>query len=184
MARSVHTNRIPEIGVRSDSFDGVSESIDHRRTVDLGTVWAVERSFFHQVLDVFEGFVGELDGELHSAAHGRGLKVWYDDAEREHYEAQLIRLDGKVGLEIGFHSEYPKPKANDEVLGRLVANEKKWRKELGDEPEAGPFLGADKWRRISEVWEVPDPDEIDAAIEIAARLADYALVLEPLRRKD
>ena len=31
--------------------------------------------------------------------------------------------------------------------------------------------------------EAPDPDDVDAAIEIAARLADYVTVLEPLRRQ-
>jgi hypothetical protein len=32
------------------------------------------------------------------------------------------------------------------------------------------------------MWEAPDPDDIDAAIEVATRLADYVSVLEPLRR--
>ena len=40
----------------------------------------------------------------------------------------------------------------------------------------------DDWRRISEVWEPPDPDDPDAPIEIAARLADYVDAIEPLRR--
>ena len=143
----------------------------------------VERSFFHQVQDVFEGFVSDVDGELHATAHKRGLKVWYDDATREHYEAQLIRLDGGAALEVGFHSEYPKVEENEAVLARLLDEEPTWRLELGDDPEPGVFLGADRWRRISEVWEVPDPDDVDAAIEIAARLADYVTVLEPLRRR-
>lgn len=143
---------------------------------------SVERSFFHQVLDVFEGFVGDVDGELHSFAHRRGLKVWYDDSHREHYEAQLVRIDGEVWLEIGFHSEYPKAPSNDEVMTRLAACEATWRAELGDEPVAGPFLGSDVWRRISEVWEPPDDEDVDAAIEVAARLADYVVTLEPLRR--
>jgi hypothetical protein len=143
----------------------------------------MERSFFHQVQDVFEGFVSDVAGELHATAHKRGLKVWYDDATREHYEAQLIRLDGEVALEVGFHAEYPKVGENEAVLARLLDDESTWRRELGDEPEAGPFLGADRWRRISETWEAPDPDDVDAAIEIAARLADYVTGLEPLRRR-
>jgi hypothetical protein len=142
----------------------------------------VERSFFHQVLDAFEGFVADVDGELQSFAHRRGLKVWFDEANREHYEAQLVRIDGEAMLEVGFHVEYPKPGPNDDVLGALVARESAWRPELGAEPEAGEFLGSDVWRRISEVWEPPDPDDVDAAIEVAARLADYVTVLEPLRR--
>lgn len=142
----------------------------------------MERSFFQQVLDAFEGFVADIDGELHSVAHGRGLKVWYDEANREHYEAQLIRRDADAALEIGFHVEYPKQTANDEVLEALLAREPEWRDDLGDEAETGEFLGSDVWRRISEVWEAPDPDDIDAAIEVGARLADYVTVLEPLRR--
>ncbi len=92
---------------------------------------------------MFEGFASDVTGELHSTAHKRDLKVWYDDATREHYEAQLIRIDGGVALEVGFHAEYPKVGENEAVLARLL----------------------------------------DAAIEIAARLADYVTVLEPLRRR-
>lgn len=143
----------------------------------------MERSFFHQVQDVFEGFVLDVAGVRHATAHGRGIKVWYDDATREHYEAQLIRLDGDVALEVGFHAEHPKVGENEAVLARLLGEEQGWRSELGDGPVAGAFIGADRWRRISETWEAPDPDDVDAAIEIAARLADYVTVLEPLRRR-
>ena len=142
----------------------------------------VERTFFQQVQDVFESFVIDVDGTLHATAHRRGIKLWYDDATREHYEAQLVRVDGKIVLEVGFHAEHPKVGENEAVLHRLLGDEPAWRRELGDEPEAGVFLGVDRWRRISEIWEEPDPDDVDAAIEIAARLADYVSVLEPLRR--
>lgn len=144
---------------------------------------AVSRGFFEWVFDAFEGFADAVDGELHCSSHGRGLKVWYDDAKKEHYEAQLIRLGGgKMGLEIGFHSEYPKPAENDAVLSKLLAKEKQWRKTIGMEAEAGEFIGSDRWRRISEVWDAPDPDDPEATIEIGARLADYVLAIEPLRR--
>jgi hypothetical protein len=142
----------------------------------------VERSLFEWVLDAFEGFAHEIDGELNSSSHRRGLKVWYGDAKKEHYEAQLIRTDDGVGLEIGFHAEYPKVEENDEVLAKLIARERSWRKILGGEAEAGEFIGADRWRRISEVWEAPDPDDPETSIEIAARLADYVIALEPIRR--
>lgn len=143
---------------------------------------AVERSFFHQVQDVVEGFVADVGGELRSTAHRRGLKVWYGEATREHYEAQLIRLEGEAVLEIGFHAEHPTVAANERVLAHLVAHESAWRTVLGDEAVAGQFLGADRWRRISETWEAPDPDDVDASIEVAARLADYVMALEPIRR--
>jgi hypothetical protein len=142
----------------------------------------VEQTFFHQVQDVLEGFVIDVAGTLHSTAHGRGIKVWYDDATREHYEAQLVRVDGKVVLEVGFHAEHPKVGENDALLNRLLDAEHFWRRELGGEPDAGVFIGVDRWRRISEIWDEPDADDVDAAIEIAARLADYISVLEPLRR--
>ncbi|MEY4231044.1 MAG: hypothetical protein RLZZ362_1893 [Actinomycetota bacterium] len=142
----------------------------------------MEQTFFHQVQDVLEGFVIDVAGTLHSTAHGRGIKVWYDDATREHYEAQLVRVDGKVVLEVGFHAEHPKVGENDALLNRLLDAEHVWRRELGGEPEAGVFIGVDRWRRISEIWDEPDADDVDAAIEIAARLADYISVLEPLRR--
>ena len=142
----------------------------------------VERSLFEWVLDAFEGFAHEVDGTLNSSSHRRGLKIWYGDAKKEHYEAQLIRTDDGAALEIGFHAEYPKVEENDAVLARLAAHEQAWRAELGNEPEVGEFIGADRWRRISEVWEPPDPDDPEASVEIAARLADYVIALEPIRR--
>jgi hypothetical protein len=143
---------------------------------------SLERGFFEWVFDAFEGFAGEVDGTLHHTSHGRGLKVWYDDAKKEHYEAQLIRqADGEVGLEIGFHSEYSKAAENDIVLANIIPTET-WRKDLGAEAVVGEFIGNDRWRRISEVWESPDPDDPEAVVEIAARLADYVIALEPHRR--
>ncbi len=141
----------------------------------------VEPGFFDQVRDAFEGFVAGLGGELHTYVHGRGLKVWYAATPKEHYEAQLLRIDGENRLEIGFHSEHSKPNDNDEVMRQLMASEVAWRAELGNDAEAGPFIGRDGWRRLSELWDVPDQGEVDAAIEVAARLADYVMILEPIR---
>ncbi len=142
-----------------------------------------ERSLFDGVLDAFEGFASAVPGEVRSSAHRRGVKVWYGNATKEHYEAQLIRLpNGDAALEIGFHAEHPDAATNDAVIARLTVAEPAWRLELGDEPEIGVFLGADRWRRISELWEPPDPDDPEAALEIAVRLADYALALELHRR--
>ncbi len=142
----------------------------------------MERRFFEQVQDVIEGLVFDVDGTLHTKAHGRGVKIWFGDATREHYEAQLIRLDGKVVLEVGFHAEHPKVDENQAVLDQLLVAESGWRRRLGAEPESGVFLGVDRWLRISETWDEPDPDDFEIAIEIAARLADYVSALEHLRR--
>ncbi|MDW3216993.1 MAG: hypothetical protein R8F63_00160 [Acidimicrobiales bacterium] len=145
----------------------------------------MERNFFEHVLDAFEGFVDDELGEPQATSHRRGLKVWFGDAEgraaREHYEAQLIRVDGEAALEIGYHAEYPKEAENQAALDRLTGTGA-WRKALGKDAEAGPFLGMEGWRRISEVWEPPDPDDPEAPIEIAARLADYVDAIEPVRR--
>jgi hypothetical protein len=143
---------------------------------------AVEHGFFEIVRDAFEGFVAGVGGRRNIYVHSRGLKVWFDDASREHYESQLIRVDGAVQLEIGFHAEYPKAPQNDEVLRRLLGAEPVWRPELGDDAVAGDFIGRAGWRRISEVWPAPDAEVIDEAIEAAARLADYVIALEPVRR--
>jgi hypothetical protein len=141
----------------------------------------VNEAFFDQVRDAFEGFVAVRGGDLHTTTHGRGIKAWYGDATREHYEAQLIRTDGGVRLEIGFHAEHPKAKQNDDVLAALTARESTWRSALGDDAEVGAFIGRDGWGRISELWEVPQEGTIDDVIDVAARLADYVLALEPVR---
>ena len=155
----------------------------HRRNLAV-----VEPGFFEIVRDAFEGFVAGVGGKCNIWVHGRGMKVWFDDETREHYEAQLIRVDGEVQLEIGFHAEHPKAPQNTEVVRRLVAAQSTWRKQLGDEAEAGDFIGRAGWQRISEVWPVPgasevDGPDVDEAIEAAARLADYVRALEPVRRR-
>ena len=142
----------------------------------------MEPGFFEIVRDAFEGFVAGVGGRLNIYVHSRGLKVWFDDDSREHYESQLIRVDGYEQLEIGFHSEHPKAPQNDEVLRRLLAAESVWRPELGDDAVAGDFIGRAGWRRISEVWPAPDSELVDEAIEVAARLADYVIALEHVRR--
>jgi hypothetical protein len=142
----------------------------------------VEPRFFENVRDAFEGFVAGVAGRRNVYVHSRGLKVWFDDDTREHYESQLIRIDGEVQLEIGFHAEHPKAPQNDDVLRRLLEVEPVWRAELGNDAVAGDFIGRAGWRRISEVWPPPDSEVIDEAIDAAARLADYVIALEPVRR--
>jgi hypothetical protein len=142
----------------------------------------MELGFFEIVRDAFEGFAAEVGGRRSVSVHGRGIKVWYGDDTREHYEAQLIRVDGEVQLEIGFHSEHPKAPLNADVLTRLLTAEASWRPELGPEAVAGEFIGRAGWQRISEVWPAPEDEAVDDAIETAARLADYVIAIEPVRR--
>ena len=144
----------------------------------------MDPGFFEMVRDALEGFVAGVGGRRNVTAHGRGIKVWFDDSTREHYEAQLIRVGGEELLEIGFHAEHPKPALNDAAIARLLSHEAAWRRELGTEAVAGEFIGRAGWRRVSETWPVPDAVDVDEAIDIAARLADYVITLEAVRRAD
>ncbi|HEX5097412.1 MAG TPA: hypothetical protein VFX21_15395 [Acidimicrobiia bacterium] len=151
----------------------------------------IDDSLFDEVADVLAGLVPDDLGPVHQQPRRWGIKVWFggDTVTKEHYEAQVVSRDAVPGatvlaLEIGFHAEHPKVAENDAVLAKLVAGETKWRKTLGAEPVAGPFLGrADVWRRVSETWPDPDLSEPGLAFEVGARLTDYIAALEPLRRK-
>ncbi len=124
---------------------------------------------------------------LQSRFHRYGIKVWFgpEKPTREHYEAQLLsrhKVDGVKGLalEVGFHAENKDEAANDAAVATLRAKEKTWRKRLGSEATAGPFIGAEHWRRVSELWFDPELDDDDAAFEIASRLVDYMDAFQPI----
>ena len=139
--------------------------------------------FFETVDDALRGFLPPKLRDFQSHRTGANLKVWFGGEGREHYEVQFVGRAGDLHLEVGFHAEHKDQAHNDEVLSRLLGGEKSWRKALGREPQAGPFLGRQsKWRRISEVWE-GDGLTDDAAVEAAERLAAYITALEPLRRR-
>jgi hypothetical protein len=128
---------------------------------------------------------------VHQRPRRYGIKVWFGDeqANREHYEAQVISRDAVsgakyLGLEIGFHAEHPQVAANDEVIARLARDEARWRKKVGKEAVVGPFLGrAHLWRRVSETWADPNLEDPDLPVVLAARLTDYMTGIEPVRRK-
>jgi hypothetical protein len=150
----------------------------------------IEGSLFDEVADVVAGFIPAALGPVHQQPRRWGIKVWFgaEAPPKVHYEAQVVSRDAikgatVLGLEIGFHSEYPKAAENDAVLARLTASETRWRKTLGDEPVAGAFLGrGDVWRRVSETWADPDLSEPGLAFEVGARLTDYIAALEPILR--
>jgi hypothetical protein len=151
----------------------------------------VEPLLFEEVGEAVRSLAPPSLGALRIRARRYGLKVWYggDTPEKEHYEAQVIsakEVSGAkvLGLEIGFHSEYPHVADNDAVLVWLMKHERRWRSVVGREAIVGAFLGrADSWRRVSETW--PDPDLGDPGLvtELAVRLADYVTAIEPLRRR-
>lgn len=149
----------------------------------------MEPELFEEVGDAVRGLAPPELGMLHLRAHRYGIKVWFgtEKPSREHYEAQVVGARDVPGartlaLEVGYHAEYPKEADNDAAVARLLGHERTWRKEIGKEAEVGPFLGrATHWRRISELWIDPDLGEPGIAFEIASRLVDYTVALEPLR---
>lgn len=150
----------------------------------------MEIGLFDAVADTLRSLLPAETGEWHCRTHRRGIKVWFGPAagNKEHYESQVLarrHVDGIDGLtiETGFHSEHNDVAANDEVVERVLGAEKKWRKSLGAEAEAGPFYGRpEDWRRISEIWIEPDLDDPELAFELATRLTDYIETIEPLRQ--
>ena len=128
-------------------------------------------------------------GTIHMRSHRRGIKVWFGPKNpiKEHYEAQFIprrNVDGADGLalEIGFHAEHKDEATNAAILDVFDAAKTSWRRELGEETESGTFLGNDTWRRVSDVWLEPEVDDPELGFEIASRLVDYLMVLEPIRQ--
>ncbi len=149
----------------------------------------MELPLFDQVADLIRALTPEELGEVRVRAHRRGVKVWFDTekAPREHYEAQVLarrHIDGLDGMavEVGFHSEHPKREDNEAALAKVMTTESTWRKILGDEAEAGVFLGAANWTRVSETWIEPDLEDPELAFELASRTVDYLTSIEPARR--
>jgi len=149
----------------------------------------MELSVFEQVADAVHAMMPDDLGHWGYSAHRRGIKVWFgDERNREHYEAQMIPrrlVDGSDGMaiEVGFHAEGRDMADNDAAVALLLQAEKKWRRALGDEAEAGPFLGRpEDWRRVSEAWLDVDLDDDELVMDIACRLTDYISALEPIRQ--
>ena len=145
---------------------------------------------FEEVCEALRGLVPPELGTLRHKTHRYGTKIWFgpETPPKEHYEAQVVGArdvpEAEVlAIEVGFHSEYPKPAENDEVLAALLAVEGEWRPDLGDEAVADVFIGrAEHWRRISETWPDPNLDDPELGTELAMRLLDYIEALEPRRR--
>ena len=144
---------------------------------------------FDEVAELVRAMSPADAGDVHVRAHRRGVKVWFNTEAptREHYEAQILSrryVDGTEGtaIEIGFHAEHKEQSKNVAVIDRITGTERKWRKELGKEPQIDVFYGADNWRRVSEAWIEPDLDDPEISFEIASRLVDYVSVIEPARQ--
>lgn len=150
----------------------------------------MELGLFDEVGEAVRGLIRPDLGVVRFKAHRYGVKLWFDtdSAPREHYEAQVIGPKHvaeatMLALEVGFHSEHSKAAENDAVLEKLRRRERAWRKVLGEDAVAGPFLGrADQWRRVSETWPDPDLSDEDLCMEVALRVTDYMTALEPVLR--
>lgn len=151
----------------------------------------VDLPLFDEVGEVLRALVPAPLGAARYRHHRYGIKVWIGGArpEREHYEAQVIAARHVPGaavlaLEVGFHAEHPDPKDNEQALARLLRGEARWRKVLGPEAVAGQFIDDQRgWRRLSETWPDPDLSDPELPLELATRLTDYIVSLEPLRTK-
>jgi hypothetical protein len=149
----------------------------------------VDDTLFDEVAEATRTLVPAELGTLRLRPRRWALKAWFGPAEpiKEHYEAQIIgakHVPGatSLGIEIGFHAEHKAPADNDECLARIEAAGPTWRQELGPEAEMGGFIGRpDQWRRVSEVWVDPNLADDELAWEIATRLTDYIVCIEPLR---
>ncbi len=151
----------------------------------------MSEAFFRDALDALVGFLPVELATFEHRVHSRGLKVWFGDATKEHYEVQLVGRyvddagTDQVGpaIEIGFHAEHGDPARNARVVEALVAQQKAWRRGLGADAVVGHFVGdtSQTWQRISEFWTGPEIEEPDTAIEAADRLATYITAFEPLR---
>jgi hypothetical protein len=146
---------------------------------------------FDEVAEAMRAMVPDELGTFRHRARRYGIKVWFGPADppRDHYEAQVIAAhhvdDATVlALEIGFHAEYSDVATNDEIVARISKADRTWRKMLGDAAEVAPFLGRpDDWRRVSETWSDPDLNDPELGLEIASRLTDYLIAIEPVRAR-
>jgi hypothetical protein len=151
----------------------------------------MELALFEGVAEACRSLVPPELGRLQLRPRSYGLKAWFgpNDAPRAHYEVQVVGAklvpDAEyLAIEIGFHLEHRTLEENDAELTALLAGESKWRKQLGEDAVAGPFIGRpEDWRRISETWPDPDLGDPDLALDLALRLTDYVSAIEPLRSR-
>jgi hypothetical protein len=151
----------------------------------------VELSLFEEVAEALRALLLSDLGRIRCRWHRYGIKVWFgpERPPREHYEAQVLGPDyveqaTLLGLEVGFHAEHRDAADNDRVIARLLDKEDEWRPKIGADAVVGPFLGrADTWRRVSEIWADPDLSSTDLAFEVASRIGEYAVALEPALRQ-
>lgn len=143
------------------------------------------RAFFDQIDDEVRGMVGPALRNFNSERSGRLIKIWYSDPG-VHFEVQILSGTWAPGpdpcLEIGLHLESGDAERNDRILNRLIDERRIWGSRL-ESAEPAKALGpmSARWRRVSEVVDLPALDE-DFAGEVAERFSCYITSLYPLIR--
>jgi hypothetical protein len=130
-------------------------------------------SFLRQVADELPAHLPPALRGYDAQQWGRFYKIWYGD-RKIHYEVQFL---SRRELQIGLHLEADE-KTNEEVAGTLERRRARIRKALGEDASVGSH--GPKWRFLAESWRGGELTGEDAAIEAAARLAEYVRTLQPL----
>lgn len=132
------------------------------------------RAFLKQVADELPNHLPPKLRDFSSEQWGRYYKLWYGEDKRIHFEVQFI-AGGR--LEIGLHLESD-PDTN-ERLGAVLERERAVvERTLGEDARFGSH--GKGWRSLAERWSGGDLRGEDAAIEAAARLAEYVVAVTPL----
>jgi hypothetical protein len=149
----------------------------------------MDQHLFDEVADVVRSLVPPEFADFEIRSRRWALKLWFGTgaATRAHYEAQvmspeLIEGASVLAIEVGWHAEHKTEAENQALLDRVLSDQDVWRPVLGDEAEAGPFIGRTDWRRLSEVWPDPDLSDPDVGFEIGSRLTDYITAVESALR--
>ena len=149
----------------------------------------VELELFDEVAEVLRGLVpdavGRGDAEPTATASRCGSKRQAGAGALRGTGDRRARRRGRRRRSLWRSAFTPSTRSrdNDDVIERLLTEERQWRKALGVRAVVGPFLG--RPRRVAPlVRDVgrPRPRRAWARRGGRPRLADYVTVLEPLRR--
>lgn len=130
-------------------------------------------AFLRQVAEELPSHLPPKLREYEAFAWGRMYKVWYGD-KKLHFEVQFL---SRRELQIGLHLEAD-VETNERIAGGLERRRARIRKALGPQAKFGSH--GPRWRCVAESWTGGDLTGEEAAIEAAARLADYVRALLPM----
>jgi hypothetical protein len=131
------------------------------------------RAFLRQVADELPAHLPPGLRDFDAFQWGRMIKVWYGD-KKVHFEVQFL---SRSELQIGLHLEADE-ETNARIADALGRKQAQLRRSLGDEAAFGEH--GPRWRCLAESWKGGDLTSEEAAVEAAARLAEYIRALAPL----